>query len=161
MFSKYPLYWGEHRFYNPSFSIAYNAVFPFLQIISLGYNWQVPKDVIGFQSNPCILSYFNTRQDSIVCGQTSKNTITNISTISLILSIVILLILQCRQPIMVTLWYHEHVNIWLPSSLKEFVIIYLDIQPVYSSIYCSVIRNRGYFSMGMSLCNSFFGLPIW
>ncbi len=36
-----------------------------------------------------------------------------------------------------------------------FVIIYLDIQPVYSSVYCSVIGNRRYFSMGMSLCNTF------
>ncbi len=40
-----------------------------------------------------------------------------------------------------------------------FLIIYLDIQPDYSSIYCRLIRNSRYFSMDMSLCNSF-GLSI-
>ncbi|MER5175286.1 MAG: hypothetical protein ABJB76_09160, partial [Candidatus Nitrosocosmicus sp.] len=34
--------------------------------------------------------------------------------------------------------------------------IYFNIQPVNSSANCNVIKNRDYFPMDMSFCNSFF-----
>ena len=64
---KHSLYKRKHGFYNPSVSIDYNAILPFLQIISLGYNVHVPRDVVvGFQFYPHIPSYFYTCQGSVV-----------------------------------------------------------------------------------------------
>ena len=40
-------------------------------------------------------------------------------------------------------------------------IFYLDIQTIYSSTYCSIFRNRRYFSFSMALCNIISGLSIW
>src|SRR6476620_10181814 len=53
-------------------------------------------------------------------------------------------------------------DIFVFEFLAAFVIriFYLDVQPVYSSIYCSVIRDGRDFAFSMALCNSFSSLSI-
>ena len=46
-------------------------------------------------------------------------------------------------------------KIFILEFLVFIIFFYLDVQPVYSSVYCSVIRNGRYFSFCMSLCNAF------
>jgi hypothetical protein len=53
-------------------SKAYD-VLPFMHILFLGYNRQVSNEIAIFQFDFCIRSYFDARQNSIVCSQISKN----------------------------------------------------------------------------------------
>src|SRR4051794_39886028 len=50
-------------------------------------------------------------------------------------------------------------NVFIFKFPVFIIFFYLDIQLVYSPIYCSIIRDRWNFAFSMSLYNTF-GLPI-